>query len=103
MKSRRLCDLFSKNEHHFEQFSVQSGDLLLDYSKNFLNAITKELLVNLARDANVEKARHAMFTVGTSTRQKAVLCYTSLYVPNSPIRLHSMNRVSAIFGQHSIS
>jgi glucose-6-phosphate isomerase len=61
MKSRTLCDLFSKNEHHFEQFSVQSGDLMLDYSKNFLNAITKKLLVNLARDANVEKARHAMF------------------------------------------
>ena len=61
MKSCTLCDLFSKNQQHFEQFSIQSGDLLLDYSKNFLNAITKELLVNLARDANIEKARYAMF------------------------------------------
>ena len=61
MKLCTLCDLFSKNQQHFEQFSIQSGDLLLDYSKNFLNAITKELLVNLARDANIEKARYAMF------------------------------------------
>ena len=75
MRSRTLRDLFSKNECHFEQFSVQSGDLLLDYSKNFLSATTKELLINLARDANVEKARNAMFAGRhiNTTESRAVL------------------------------
>ena len=61
MKSRTLGKLFSKDQNRFASFSIQSGDLLLDYSKNFLNVKTKDLLANLARDAHVEQVRDAMF------------------------------------------
>ena len=61
MKSRTLSELFSKDQDRFTSFSVKSGDLLLDYSKNFLDTGTKKLLVRLARDTNVEKIRDAMF------------------------------------------
>jgi len=61
MKSRSLAELFSRDRKRFENFSLQSGDVLLDYSKNFLNATTKKLLLRLARDAGVAGAIDAMF------------------------------------------
>jgi len=61
MKSRTLRELFSRDQNRFASYSVQTGDLLLDYSKNFLNATTKKLLLQLARNANVEQVRDAMF------------------------------------------
>ena len=65
MKSRSLSDLFSRDKKRFERFSLQSGDLLLDYSRNFLSATTQKLLVRLAREANVADAIEAMFAGGT--------------------------------------
>jgi len=75
MKSRTLGELFSRDQNRFASFSVQSGDLLLDYSKNFLSAKTKDLLVNLARDAHVEQVRDAMFAGEhiNATEDRAVL------------------------------
>ncbi len=61
MKSRTLGELFSKDQSRFTDYSVQAGDLLLDYSKNFLNATTKKLLLQLVKNANVEQVRDAMF------------------------------------------
>jgi glucose-6-phosphate isomerase len=61
MKSRTIGELFSRDQDRFERFAVQSGDLLLDYSKNLLTAKTRQLLVQLARQSNVEKHREAMF------------------------------------------
>jgi glucose-6-phosphate isomerase len=61
MKSRSLAELFSRDRERFERCSLQSGDLLLDYSKNFLNATTKKLLLRLAREAGVAGAIDAMF------------------------------------------
>jgi glucose-6-phosphate isomerase len=65
MKSRSLSDLFSRDKKRFERFSLQSGDLLLDYSRNFLSATTQKLLMRLAREANVADAIEAMFAGGT--------------------------------------
>jgi glucose-6-phosphate isomerase len=65
MKSRSLSDLFSRDKKRFDRFSLQSGDLLLDYSRNFLSATTQKLLVRLAREANVADAIEAMFAGGT--------------------------------------
>ena len=62
MKSRSLSDLFSRDRKRFDRYSLQSGDLFLDYSKNFLNATTKKLLVRLARDAGVAGGIEAMFS-----------------------------------------
>ena len=75
MKSRTIGELFSKDKRRFERFSVAGGDLFLDYSKNLLGAKTKQLLLKLARDAGVEKARDAMFAGEhiNSTEDRAVL------------------------------
>ena len=75
MKSRTLGELFSKDQNRFASFSVRSGDLLLDYSKNFLSDKTKKLLVQLAKNANVEQVRDAMFAGEhiNATEDRAVL------------------------------
>jgi glucose-6-phosphate isomerase len=62
MKSRSISELFSRDKKRFERYSLQSGDLLLDYSKNFLSAATKKLLLRLAREARVAAAIDAMFS-----------------------------------------
>ena len=57
-----LADLFAADPGRFERFSVQSGALFLDFSKNIVTQKTMELLFKLARQARVERARDAMFS-----------------------------------------
>jgi glucose-6-phosphate isomerase len=75
MKSRTLGELFSADGRRCERFSAHNGDIQLDYSKNFLNETSKQLLVGLARDANVEKNRDAMFSGAhvNTTEDRSVL------------------------------
>ncbi len=61
MKSKRLSELFTRNQQRFSAYSAEAGDLTLDYSKNFLNSKTKKLLVKLAQEAGVREAIEAMF------------------------------------------
>jgi glucose-6-phosphate isomerase len=61
MKKRRIADLFARDRQRPQNFSVRSGDLYLDYSKNLLSATTRNLLLSLAKQANVADAVDAMF------------------------------------------
>jgi glucose-6-phosphate isomerase len=62
-----LKDEFAKDPKRFEKFtrtfrnSVDGKDILFDFSKNFLTDETLSLLVKLAKEANVEQLRDAMF------------------------------------------
>ncbi|MGD1879246.1 MAG: glucose-6-phosphate isomerase [Kiloniellaceae bacterium] len=61
MKGRRLRELFAEDPGRFERFSLRLDDLLLDYSKNLILPETLDKLLALARAADVEGARAAMF------------------------------------------
>ncbi|GAB4226605.1 MAG: glucose-6-phosphate isomerase [Kiloniellaceae bacterium] len=61
MKGQRLRDLFAEDPQRFRRFSVNLDDLLLDYSKNLILPETLEKLLALARAADVEGGRDAMF------------------------------------------
>jgi glucose-6-phosphate isomerase len=61
MKSTSLLDLFDADRQRFTVYSLEAGDLFLDYSKNFLDRETRVLLVNLAHEAGVPAAIEAMF------------------------------------------
>ncbi len=61
MKGQRLRDLFADDPGRFERFSLRLDDLLLDYSKNLILPETVEKLLALARAADVEGGRDAMF------------------------------------------
>jgi len=78
-----MRELFLEDETRFKRFSISWGELLLDYSKNRITAHTLELLVDLARNAGVEKMREKMFDGEqiNFTEQRSVL-HTALRRPS---------------------
>lgn len=60
-QGRHLRDLFAQDKKRFQRLSLRLDDLLLDYSKNLVDADTMKLLVRLARENGVELMREAMF------------------------------------------
>jgi len=70
-----MRDLFKNDTARFDKFSLQHNDILLDYSKNRINEKTISLLLNLARDRNVETWRDRMFSGEkiNTTENRAVL------------------------------
>ena len=61
-KQLHMLDLFAKDPQRFEKYSLQQGNLLLDYSKNRITEQTMPLLMSLARQANVESWRDELFS-----------------------------------------
>jgi glucose-6-phosphate isomerase len=78
----QMRQLFADNPQRFNQMTVDAGGLLLDYSKNRLDASTLALLVDLARERGLEARRDAMFAGEkiNRTEQRAVL-HTALRAP----------------------
>jgi glucose-6-phosphate isomerase len=62
INEKSIRQLFQEDPQRFGNFSVQLNDILLDYSKNRINAETFALLIQLARECQLEKAIHAMFS-----------------------------------------
>lgn len=60
-QSQHMRDLFESNPDRFNDFHIQLDDLLLDYSKNRITEETRQLLINLAKEAGVEEWREKMF------------------------------------------
>src|SRR3569833_2347334 len=63
---KRLADLtmremFAADSKRFESFSASFGDMLLDYSKNRIDAATMKSRFDLARAAEVEPRRDRMW------------------------------------------
>ncbi|CAH8622123.1 unnamed protein product [Heterobilharzia americana] len=59
-----MKEMFAANPNRFAEFSqvlsITGGTILLDYSKNLIDANTFDQLIQLARDSNVEKMRDSM-------------------------------------------
>ncbi|MDC8759263.1 glucose-6-phosphate isomerase [Janthinobacterium fluminis] len=77
-----MRELFADNPQRFSQMNTEAAGLLLDYSKNRLDATTLGLLTELARERGVEGQRDAMFAGAkiNLTEQRAVL-HTALRAP----------------------
>ncbi len=58
---RSIASLFDNDPQRFECFSARMDDLLFDYSKHGLDSHALALLLQLARDAGLEKRREALF------------------------------------------
>ncbi|MES2740076.1 MAG: glucose-6-phosphate isomerase [Pseudomonadota bacterium] len=78
----QLRDLFAANAQRFDQMKLEAAGLVLDYSKNRIEAGTLALLQDLARERGVETQRDAMFAGQkiNLTEQRAVL-HTALRAP----------------------
>ena len=57
-----MRQLFEDDPVRFDEFSLEVGDLLFDYSKNLVTSETMALLVRLALESGVRPAIDAMFT-----------------------------------------
>ncbi len=83
-----LRELFAEDPHRFSTFSRRlTPDFLVDFSKQRLTAETLRLLVQLAREAGVEKLRDAMFAGEkiNVTENRAVLHVALRNRANRPI------------------
>ncbi len=77
-----IKDLFKADPQRFEHFSASACGMLLDYSKQRLDATTLSTLLTLARQQKVEQRRAAMFAgeAINHTENRAVL-HTVLRLP----------------------
>jgi glucose-6-phosphate isomerase len=80
---------FERDAGRFTKFSARVDDLLLDYSKCAVNARTMQLLADLARAADVEGKRTAMFAgaIINTTEGRAVLHTALRNRANTPVLL----------------
>ncbi|MBC7888426.1 MAG: glucose-6-phosphate isomerase [Ferruginibacter sp.] len=60
MKNVHMKELFSADAERFSKFSIQTEDILFDYSKNIISQKTLELLLQLALDCGLPDAIKAM-------------------------------------------
>ena len=81
---------FARDPERFRNFSARNEDLLLDFSKCAVNARTMALLAKLAKAADVEAKRDAMFSGAAIniTENRAVLHTALRNRANKPIMVN---------------
>lgn len=82
-----MRDLFARQPDRFERFSLQTGGILLDYSKNRITEETLSLLIQLAEAADVPVWRERMFSGEkiNNTEGRAVLHTALRNRSNTPV------------------
>lgn len=99
-----LKEAFEKDPERFQRFSrtfantVDNSDILFDFSKNFLTEETLSLLVKLAKEANVEQLRDAMFQGEpiNFTENRAVYHVALRNVTNQPMQVDGKSVVEDV-------
>ncbi|WP_047303264.1 glucose-6-phosphate isomerase [Pseudomonas fluorescens] len=82
MQDFSMREAFNADPQRFNQFTLSSCGLFLDYSKNLINAQTRDLLVSLANEVDLKGAIKALFDgeiVNTSEQRPAL--HTALRRP----------------------
>ncbi|MEZ4708368.1 MAG: glucose-6-phosphate isomerase [Caldilineaceae bacterium] len=87
MQNVQMRDLFADDPARFERFSLRFDDILFDYSKNRITQQTIDLLLDLARQQDVEQKITAMFSGAkiNTTEDRAVLHVALRNRANRPI------------------
>lgn len=62
MQIAQMVNLFKSDPNRFDKFSHIHNNLILDYSKNIITQETIDLLVELARETNLEKGIKSLFS-----------------------------------------
>jgi glucose-6-phosphate isomerase len=93
-----LRKLFAEDPDRATRFSLQVGDLFLDYSKNRITAETLKLLIALARRRKLAEAIDAMFAGEkiNRTENRAVLHVALRNRSNLPIRVDGQDVMPAV-------
>lgn len=99
-----LKEYFKKDPKRFDKFSftfkndVDNSETLFDFSKNFITDETLKLLVELAKEAGLEKLRDDMFSGDkvNFTENRAVLHVALRNVSNQPIKVDGESVVEGV-------
>ncbi|WP_431190610.1 glucose-6-phosphate isomerase [Bauldia litoralis] len=93
-----MRDKFSGDPERFKRFSISFRDLLLDYSKNQIDAETMPLLFALGKAAGVEAHRAAMFAgeAINKTENRSVLHIALRSLPDEIFRSGGVNVVPEV-------
>ncbi len=85
--NQNLVESFKNDPNRYEKFSLSLRDILFDYSKNRIDDDTMPLLINLAKQANLETKINAMFSGEkiNVTEHRAVLHTALRNRSNTPI------------------
>ncbi|MCL2624424.1 MAG: glucose-6-phosphate isomerase, partial [Planctomycetaceae bacterium] len=98
MDSVHIRELFEKDPHRFEKFSLFLDDLLFDFSKNRITEKTVELLVALAEKVGLPDAIEKMFTGEkiNCTEKRAVLHTALRNRQNTPVYVDGIDVMPGI-------
>jgi len=104
MMDMHMKDLFSTDPDRFLKFSLRFEDILLDYSKNRINAETMRLLLRLTEETDVRDAIEKMFSGDriNETEGRAVLHSALRNRSNRPVLVDGkdvMPEVNAVLEQ----
>ncbi|WP_299604801.1 glucose-6-phosphate isomerase [uncultured Aquimarina sp.] len=86
IKDTHLKDLFEKAPNRADVLSIEWNDFYIDYSKNRIDETTKKLLIDLAKEVQLDKAIQSYFggEIINETEERAVL-HTGLRVPSDQV------------------
>ncbi|MFH0844451.1 MAG: glucose-6-phosphate isomerase, partial [Pseudomonadota bacterium] len=86
-KDLHMKELFRQDPDRFKKFSIRFQDILVDYSKNRVSEETMRLLLELARETDLQDAIEKMFTGDkiNETENRPVLHVALRNRGNSPI------------------
>ena len=99
-----LKEFFEKDPSRFEKFSrtfhntADKSEILFDFSKNFITEDTLKLLIQLAKEAGVEKLRDEMFAGEkiNFTEKRAVYHVALRNVTNQPMQVDGKSVVENV-------
>lgn len=93
IKQVSLQELFENDPKRFDKFSCCTKDLVLDYSKNRITQKTMGLLVDLAKECQLEKCRSLFFSGAAinATEHRAVLHTALRNFSSQPINVEGKN------------
>lgn len=61
IKDKTIAQYFAEDQDRFNKFSIQTGDILADLSKNRIDETTLNLLIDLANETKLKENIEAMF------------------------------------------
>jgi glucose-6-phosphate isomerase len=104
MQATHLRELFAEDPARFDKFSLLFEDILVDYSKNLVNADTIKMFNALARECELEEAILAMFNGQriNQTEKRPVLHIALRNRSNKPVMVEGvdvMPEVNAVLKQ----
>ncbi|WP_409525405.1 glucose-6-phosphate isomerase [Nitrincola sp. MINF-07-Sa-05] len=97
-RSTHLRELFAADPDRFNKMSFSVQNILLDYSKNLIDDETKNALLGLAREANVDDWRQRMFQGDriNITERRSVLHTALRNRTNTPVYVDGKNVMPAV-------